>query len=77
MNKREVTSSVSMNYVGISGMGLTTYLTLSTRRISNKTHKAGNNKNEVVTQDLRRILEEFKYISPLKYRNTQIKNDPT
>ena len=60
--KRGLTSSVSRNYVVRSVKGMTKFLTLRTRRRTNKKHNARTDNIEVVPQYLMKILEEFQDI---------------
>ena len=59
MDKREVTSSESNNYMGIPCKGLTTSLTLSTKR-SNKKQKERFYITDITSQDFRKLLKKFK-----------------
>ena len=73
----EVTSSISSYYVGKSGKGLTTYLTLTTIMSSNKKQEARTDNTDVVNQYLIKLLEDFKYSPYTRYRKRKVKNEPT
>ena len=77
LDKREVTSSGSMNYVRIPVKRMTTYMTIRTRIRPNKKHKERNANTEVVPQYFMKILKEFKDIPYLVYWRRQVKNYPT
>ena len=62
--------------MGISGNRVANSFTLSTRRRSNKKHKAVTENTDVVPQYFMRILEEFKDVPSLRYSKRQVKNDP-
>ena len=59
-DKREVTYSVSKNYVGRSVKGLTTSMDLRNRRISNKKHKTRGANTEVSPQYFMKRIEDLK-----------------
>ena len=67
LNKGKVISSVSRNYVGISGKGLTTFLKHMPRVRSKKKHTVRNANTEVFPQYSVRILENYKDISSFRY----------
>ena len=73
LEKNEFTSSGSRNYLGRSGKGMTTYLTLGRRRRLKKKRKARNSNTEFVPQYLMNILEEFKDITSPRYSKRQVK----
>ena len=66
LENREVSSSVSRNYMVRSGNGLTVSLTLRTIMSPNKKHKARTSNTEVFPQDFMRKPEDFKYIPYLR-----------
>ena len=63
--------------MGRSGKGMTTYLNLRMRRISNKKHKTRTTNTEVVYQYFMKILDDFEDITSLRYTKRHIKNDRT
>ena len=77
IDKRKVTSLVSRYYVGISGKGVTTSLTLRTTRSSNNKNEAILSIADILLQCFMELLEEFRYLSYLNYRNKQFKNELT
>ena len=73
--KREVISSESRDYMGISGNGLNTSLNLRTKR-TNKKQRTSISINEITNQYFRRFIKEFNsspYIEVTK-RNRFIMN---
>ena len=77
LDKRKFTSSGLSNYVGKSVKGLAAYITLRTRRSSNKKQKSSTSNIDFFPQYFMNILEEFKGMPYLGYRKVQVKNDPT
>ena len=60
--------------MGVSFKGVTASLTLSTRRILNKKHKASTVTTDFVLQDVMKILEDFKDVPYLGCSKRQVKN---
>ena len=75
MYNREATSSGSRNYMGRSGKGLTTSLTLRTI-IPNNKQKSRTAVNDITNQYLRNLLREFNNSPYLGYRKKQVHNEP-
>ena len=62
--------------MGSSVKGMTTYLTLSPRRIPNKKQYKRTANTDIVTQYFTKVLEYFKDLPYLGYRKRQVKNEP-
>ena len=67
LEKREVNSSESREYMVISGKGLTTSMILRTKS-KNKKKKAGIYTTDITNQDFRKFLKEFKNSNNLGYK---------
>ena len=73
LEKRKVTSSQPMDYMGITGKGMTKYLTLSTKSI-NKKQKEMDYITTITNQDLRKLLKKFKNLPYMGYKKKQVHN---
>ena len=76
LEKREVTSSGSKEYMGRTGKGLTTSLALRPKRL-NKKQKARFAITNITNQDFRKLLKKFKNSPYLGYKTKQFQNEPT
>ena len=77
LDNGEVTYSVSRYYVEISGKMLNTSLTLRTIRSSKNKQKARTIITDIFPQYFMKLLEEFKDLIYIGYRNKQVKKEPT
>ena len=75
LDKREVTSSQSKDYMGRPGKGLTTFLDLSTKS-SDKKKKARYAINKIDNQGSRNFIKKFKNSPYLGYKGKQVHNEP-
>ena len=73
LDKREVTSSESRDYMVRSGKEMTTYMTLSTK-IPNMKQKARTAITAITNQYFRKLLKRFKNLSYLGYKEKQVYN---
>ena len=73
LDKREVTSSKSMDYMERSGKGMTTSLALNTKS-PNKELKARFSITEITNQDFRKLLKKLNNSPYLVYKSKQVHN---
>ena len=76
MDKREVISSESRDYMVISVKGLTTSLTLRTKS-PNKKQKSKTAITDITNKCFRKLLREFKNSHYLGYKRKQVHKEPT
>ena len=76
LDKREVTSSESKDFMGISGKGLTTSLDISTKSSNNK-QKARFAITDIANQDFRKLLKKFNNLPYIGYKSKQVHNEPS
>ena len=76
MDKRELTSSESRDYMWIPGKDLTTSLSIRTK-IPNKKQNARFTITDINNQDLRKLIDKFKNPPYLGYNSKQVHNEPT
>ena len=76
LDKREVISSGSRDYMVIPGEGLTNSLALSTKR-PNKKENSRFAITEITKQDFRKFLKKFDNSPYLGYKSKQVHNEST
>ena len=76
LDKRELTSSESRDYMGISGKDMTTSLTLRTKSPNNK-QKSSTAITDITKQYFSKFLREFKISPYIGYKQKNIHNEPT
>ena len=76
LDKRGVASSESRDYMVRSGKGLTTSLTLRTKR-PNKKQKARTAITDITNQYFRKLIKYFSNFPYLGYKEKQVHNEPT
>ena len=76
MDKREVTSSWSNDYIGRPGKSLNTSLAPKTKS-SNKKQREKFSITEITNQDFTKLLKKFKNSPYLDYKSKQVHNEPT
>ena len=76
LDKREVATSESRDYMGRSGNGLINYMALSIK-IPKKKEKARVTINDITNHYFGNFLKEFKNSTYLGYKDKQVHNEPT
>ena len=76
IEKREVKSSESKDYMGIPGKGMNTSLELRTKS-PNKKQKARFSMTEITNQDFIKFLKKFNNSPYLGYNSKHIHNEKT